>query len=596
MLLEMKEIKTHVLVIGGGGAGSRAAIEVAKNGLKSLLITKGIYTKDGATLTADMDINLPSKDAKEIFGLNGDLRDTPESFAQDMFEEGKYMNNEEVVFTHCSNAAKYIKELAGWGMQIMGLTQSPGHRYPRGIVSTGRSMVTALKKGTEQYKNKISFFEYTLITNLLTVKGRVVGALGINIRNGDLLVIRCKAVILATGGAMRIYPITTAPEELTGDGHFMAYQAGAELVDMEFPMFLPACLYWPESMKGVDFPYIYSTSVGGWWLNRFGVRFMQSWDPIRMEMGTTRDVASVAMAMEKLEDRCGPNGGVFASFKHLPDEILEYSSKWGAWWKNFMYGKFDLVEFNLDPRKVAFEVGPASHYWNGGVKINRKCETNVPGLYAAGEIQGGTMGANRLSGNAVTEALVFGAIAGNNAAKYAKDIPSLEDIDKEQLDTYSKHICEPITRNDGFDVYEIRKKIQEIASKYTGPVRVVSGLTDCSEEIKQIKSEAILNQATKFKGKVYNLEWVQALENESMLQVLEITAHTSLMRKESRGAMYRRDFPETDNKNWLKNIIVKKENNELKLMTKSVVSQKIKMPKREKVPYMVPGWEYEKRA
>ena len=124
----------------------------------------------------------------------------------------------------------------------------------------------------------------------------------------------------------------------------------------------------------------------------------------------------------------------------------------------------------------------------------------------------------------------------------------------------------------------------------------MSGLTDCSEEIKQIKSEAILNQATKFKGKVYNLEWVQALENESMLQVLEITAHTSLMRKESRGAMYRRDFPETDNKNWLKNIIVKKENNELKLMTKSVVSQKIKMPKREKVPYMVPGWEYEKRA
>jgi len=481
-------------------------------------------------------------------------------------------------------------------MKIMGLTQSPGHRYPRGIVSTGRSMVMALKKGTDQYKNKINFLEHTLITNLLTVKGRVVGALGINIRNGDLLVIQSKAVVLATGGAMRTYPITTAPEELTGDGHFMAYQVGADLVDMEFPMFLPACLYWPESMKGVDFPYIFSTSVGGWWLNKYGVRFIKNWDPIRMEMGTTRDVASIAMAMEKFKGRCGPNGGVFASFKHLPDEILEYSSKWGVWWRNFVYGKFDLVEFNLDPRKVAYEVGPASHYWNGGVKINEKCETSVPGLYAAGEIQGGTMGANRLSGNAVTEAVVFGAIAGSNAAKYAKNIPSLEAIDKEQIDTYSKHICGPITRNDGFNVYEIRKRIQEMAFKYVGPIREDSGLTNCIKEINKIKNEAILNQATKFKGKIYNLEWIAALENESMLQILEITAHASLTRKESRGAMYRNDFSETDNKNWLKNVIVKKENNELNIKIRPVVAQKIEMPKREKIPYMLPGWDYEKKA
>lgn len=597
MLVEMKEIKTDVLVIGGGGAGARVAIEVAKSGLNSIVVTKGAYTKDGATLTADMDIDLPSKDAKEVFGLNGDLRDTPESFAADMFEEGKYMNNEEIVFAHCNNAAKYIKELADWGMQIMGLTQSPGHRYPRGIISTGRSMVTALKKRTDHYKNKIKLLEYTLITDLLKVKGRVVGALGVNIRNGDLLIIKSKAVVLATGGAMRMYPVTTAPEELTGDGHFMAYQAGAELVDMEFPLFLPACFYYPESVKGVDFPYIFSTSVGGWWLNKYGVRFMKNWDQTRMEMGTTRDIASIAMAMEKLEDRTGPNGGIYASFKHLPDEILEYSSKWGAaWWKNFVYGQFNLAQFNLDPRKVSYEVGPASHYWNGGVKINGKCETNVPGLYAAGEIQGGTMGANRLSGNAVTEAVVFGAIAGSSAAEYAKKIPSLEEVDKEQIDTYSKHICEPMTRNDGFDVYEIRKKIQEIAFKYAGPVREASGLKECSEEITQIKSKSILNQATKFKGKVYNLEWIQALENEFMLQVLEMTVRASLMREESRGAMYRRDFPETDNKNWLKNIIVKKENNELKLETKPVVVQKIKLPNREKIAYMLPDWEYEKKA
>ena len=319
MLGERKVIETDMLVVGSEGAGSRAAIEAARNGLKVLIATKGRFTKCGATVTADMDIDLPSRDAKEVFGLGGDTADTVEAFAQDMFIEGKYMNNEEVVFAHCSNAAKYIKELVDWGMKIDGFVQEPGHRYPRGIVSTGRSMVEALRKGTRQYK--IDFAEDTMVTNLLTKSGRVVGAVGIDIRTGDFLVVKAKVVILATGGAMRLYPVTTAPEELTGDGFYMAYQAGAELVDMEFPLFLPCCLYWPESMKGVDFPYIFSSSIGGWWLNKFGVRFMEKWDPVRMEMGTTRDVASIAMAIEILEGRGGPHGGVFASLKHIPDEI-----------------------------------------------------------------------------------------------------------------------------------------------------------------------------------------------------------------------------------------------------------------------------------
>lgn len=260
MLAEPEVIETDVLIIGSGGAGLRAAIEVARNGLAALITTKGVLGKAGDTPSADMDINVPSRDAKEIFGLDGDIMDTPDSFAQDIFQAGKYMNNEEVVLTFCTNVSKYVKELIDWGMDITGLSQGPGHRFPRGIVSTGRSMVSALKKGMRQYK--IDLAEYTMVTNLLTRNGRVVGAVGINIRSGDLLVIRAKAVILATGGAMRLYPLVTAAEELTGDGMFLAYQVGAELVDMEFPMFLPACVYWPESMKGVIFPYVFSTVSG----------------------------------------------------------------------------------------------------------------------------------------------------------------------------------------------------------------------------------------------------------------------------------------------------------------------------------------------
>ena len=592
MLEKGKAIETDVLVVGSEGAGSRAAIEVARNGLRVLVATKGRFTRSGATVTADMDMDLPSRDAKEVFGLDGNIADTVENFAQDMFDEGKYMNNEEVVLAHCYNAAKYIKELADWGMRIEGLTQSPGHRFPRGILSTGRSMMEALKRGTRQYK--IDFAEDTMVTNLLSKNGRVVGAVGIDIRTGEFLVVKAKAVILATGGAMRLYPVTTAPEELTGDGFYMAYQAGAELVDMEFPMFLPSCLYWPESMLGVDFPYIFSTEVGGWWLNRFGERFMEKWDPIRMEMGTTRDVASIAMAIEILEGRGGPHGGIFVSLKHIPDEILEYSTKTFIWWPNFVYGNFDLVEFNMDPRKVAYEAGPAAHYWNGGIKVNGKGETNVSGLYAAGEAQGGTMGANRLSGNAVTEAVVFGALSGSSAAHYAKSAPPPE-IDKDQVDMYQERIYEPLTRKDGFDVYETRKKIQALAFKYVGPVREESGLTTCIKEVEAMSKEVLSNPATKAKGKVYNREWVVALENEAMLRVLEIIARASLMRKESRAAVYRRDYTDTDNKDWLKNIIVKNKDGQVSLEAKPVVTTRITLPKREKISYMLPTWKFDKK-
>ena len=581
-----------MLVMGSGGGGSRIAIEVARNGLKVLVAGKGGFTKCGATVTAALDINLPSREAKELFGLNGDMADTAENFAQDMFMEGKYMNNEEVVLAHCSNAAKYIKELVDWGFKILAFHQAPGHRFPRGILSTGRSMVTALKRGMKPYK--IDFADHTMFTNLLTKNGRVVGAVGINILTGDFIIVKAKAVVLATGGAMRLYPITTAPEDLTGDGLYMAYQVGAELVDMEFPLFLPSTLYWPESMKGVfGLSYSLGAKLECWWLNKFGVRFMRKWDPVRMEMGTTRDIAAIAQATEIIEGRGGPHGGIFVSFKHLPSEILKYV-KTTPHWAKIIRGEFDLDEFNVDPEKVAYEAGPASHYWNGGIKVNGKGETNVPGLYAAGEVQGGTMGANRLSGNGVTECLVFGALAGSSAADYAKSAPPPE-IDKDQVGMYYERAYEPLTRKDGFDVYETRQKMQDIAFKYIGPIREESGLATCLEEVEKMKKEVLPNLATKAKGKVYNREWVVALENDSLLQVLEIVARASVMRKESRGAMYRRDYPDTDNNDWLKNIIVKNKAGQVSLETKPVVTTKIALPKREKIPYMVPDWKFEKK-
>ena len=589
-----RDIEVDMLIVGSEGAGSRAAIEGGKLGLKTLVATKGVFTKCGATLTADMDCDVPSKDAKEVFGLDGDVRDTVENFAADMFEEGKYMNNEEVVLAHCSNAAKYFQELVEWGMKITGFTQSPGHRYPRGIVSSGRSMMNALKRGVSGYE--IDFAEHTMVTDLLTWEDRVVGAVGVDVRSGEFLVIRAKVVVLATGGAMRVYPITTAPEELTGDGIVMAYEAGAELVDMEFPLFLPACLYWPESMSGVDFPYIFSSGgVGGWWLNRFGERFMKKWDPVRMEMGTTRDVASIAQHAEILAGRGGPHGGIWVSLKHQPAEIIDYSAATMEWWKGLRYGNFDLVEFGMDPREVAYEAGPAAHYWNGGVKVNGRGETTVPGLYAAGEVQGGTMGANRLSGNAITECLVFGALAGKTAAEEARKI-SMSEVNREQVDRFYERIYGPLNQKEGVDPYEMRRRIQETAFANVGPIRNEDGLKRCLEDLRKIQADLLPFLATKTNEKIYNREWVTALENRPLLRVLEIVTRASLLRRESRGAMYRQDYPETDNKDWLKNVIVRNRKGDMELTTRDVVTRMISLPRREKTEYSVPDWEFEKKV
>jgi len=591
--IEKNIIKTDILIIGSGGAGSRAAIEASRNDAQVLIASKGIFTRCGATVTAGLFMDVPSSRVEEVCGIPGIMEDDEENFCRDMFEEGKYINNEEIVWTHCSNAAKYVKELVSWGMKVEGVTQAPGHRYPRSIISSGRSMVQTLKREIKKYN--INILENTMITNLLTNNKRIVGAVGVELTSGEFIVIKAKAVILATGGAMGVYPITTAPQELVGDGMYMAFEAGAKLIDMEFPLFLPACLYWPNSMKGLDLPYTCSSAIGGWWFNAFGERFMKKWDSVRMEAGTTRDIASIAQAMEILEGRDSPHGGIYVSFKHLPEELLTAYFEKNPLVRNFNYGGFNLLDFNMDPRKISYEAGPAAHYWNGGIRINKKCETDVVGLYAAGEVQGGTMGANRLAGNAITECLVFGALAGLNASCYVKNI-SFSDVNKDQLEKYYERIYRPIKQKQGIDATQVRKKIQKIAFKFVGPIRKETGLINCLEEIEKIKKDLLPYIVTSCKEKIYNREWMEALEIDSIVTLLEIVIRASLMRKESRGAMYRKDYPDTDNKNWLKNIIVYKEKGKIVLETLPVINYIVKLPKPEKVPYMVPKWEFSRQC
>ena len=581
-------IETDVLIVGSEGAGSTAAIEAAKQGVKVTIATKGRLGKCGATVTGDADLNVDSKSLSELFPwLSGtDPRDSKEKFFEDIVKGGKYLNNQKLVEIHVKEAPERLKDLVDWGVKIEWVMHSSGHTYPRGVFIPGTRLMPVLKKKVKE--SGVEVIEDTMITDLLTKGKRVIGAVGINLKTGEFLLFKAKAVVLATGGCMRIYPFTTAPEELTGDGVAMAYRAGAELIDMEFPMFLPGCFVWPPALQGVDVPFVLSTAGRygpGWLLNRYGERFMAKWAPETMEH-STRDICSVAMMTEILEGRGSKRGGVYVSLKHLPDNLIDFIHEWQAPEMLWRYGGFNLDDFipRDTLKKEALEAAPACHFMNGGIRINERCETNLQGLYAAGETTGGVHGGNRLSGNAFTEMIVWGTRAGRFAANYAKKVKAFPEVDEEQLKSLRNRVFLPLERNEGIDPIELKNKVQKLAWEKVGVIRNGPTLEEAIKEIERMKKEELPKLYTKSKDRIYNREWIEAIQLENMLQVLEIIARAALMRKESRAAHYRKDYPYTDYKNWTKNIVVSQVAGKMRLTLKPVVITKLKPPKK-KVPY-----------
>lgn len=559
-----KIIATDVLIVGSGGAGSTAAIAAAKSGLKVTIATKGRIGKCGATVTGDADLDVDSRSLKERFSqLRGSTTlDSKEKFFEDVVRGGKFLNDQELVKIHCEEAPDRLQDLIDWGVKLDEIVHASGHTYPRGVFIPGTKLMPVLKR--KVIKSGAKIFEYVMITDILTNQGRVVGAIGVDMRVGQILVFKAKAMILATGGAMRVYPFITAPEELTGDGMAMAYRAGAELCNMEFPMFLPGCFIYPKALLGVDVPFLLSTggSIFGHLLNKQGERFMAKWAPETMEH-TTRDIASVAIMSEILSGNGSPRGGVYVSLKHLPNNLIDYIFEWRGPLRNmgfpWSYGGFDLSDF-LPKEYIynnALEAAPAAHFTNGGIRINSKCETNVPGLYAAGETTSGVHGGNRLSGNAFTEMIVWGTRSGRFAAKYAAKAPKPE-IDLAQVKRYKVKIMRPLEAKTGGNAIEIRNRLRKLAWEKVGVVRDAPTLEDAIVEIQKILNEEVHKLATKAKNRRFNREWIEALQIDNMALVLLLTAKAALMRTESRAAHYRRDYPMTDYDNWTKNIIIKK--------------------------------------
>jgi len=550
-----------VLVIGAGGAGLRAAIEASAAGVRVGLVCKSLLGK-AHTVMAEGGI-------AAALG-NVDERDNWKVHFADTMRGGQYVNQWRMAELHAKEAPDRVRELEAWGA-VFDRTQDGrilqrhfgGHKYPRLAHvgdRTGLEMIRTLQdhgvhKGIEVH------MEHTILS-LLKDGDRVIGAFGYDRERGRFKIFRAKAVVLATGGIGRAYKITSNSWEYTGDGHALAYEAGAELIDMEFIQFHPTGMVWPPSVMGI----LVTEGVrgeGGILMNKDRKRFMfesipenyrqqtadneeEGWrycqgakDARRPPELLTRDHVSRCIVREIKEGRGSPHGGVFLDISwiksKLPNAAEHIKRKLPS-----MYHQFKQLA-DIDITKQPMEVGPTTHYVMGGVRVDPDTQmSRLPGLFAAGECAAGINGANRLGGNSLSDLLVFGKRAGEFAAQFAKQ-NSLGEIRNDQIDLAAREALEPFDRGDGENPYQIQKDLQELMQDNVGIVRTESEMQYALGQLQHLKQRA--NRATVTGNREYNPGWHTTIDLKNLLTVSEAVTRTAIERKESRGAQFREDYP-----------------------------------------------------
>ncbi|MCS7366885.1 MAG: FAD-binding protein [archaeon YNP-WB-062] len=577
MKLIDKLITTDVLVVGGGGAGLRAAIGAAEMGVSTILISKGPVARSGASPLAGADLTLDGRSLHEL-GFPGDPRDTKDKFFNDIVTQGFYLNDQRLVELYVEDAPKRVKELLDWGLKVSSAEE-------RAIFTSGESITNALLKRAREVGAET--MDDVMLIDILTCSGRVSGALCLDIMNGDLIVFKSKAIVLATGGWHKAYSPNAGSRELSGDGIAAAYRAGAELANMEFVTFICNAIYWPLKWQGLIFPYLLHLLVGGKLVNGRGEEFLSKYDPTIVKFGTSmewnKSFISIANMLEVLEGKGAPHGGVYYEIGDITWE--EFESRVTKRYPNWRYKGIDFSEFGKMLRDGgSIEVGPAAEYFEGGIVVNEKMETTIQGLYAAGECTSSLFGANRVAA-ATTEMLIEGAIAGESAAQYAKKV-GMPEIDERQVEKLGEKVLSPLKRKDGIKPAELRKRIQKMAHAKLGPVRTREGIEELLRFIDVVKEKELPKLYVSSESRKYNKEWVEAIELENIIQIIELSAKSALMRTESRGVHYRLDHPYTDNDNWLKEIVVKRVNNGVNVVTRPVKATKLPLPCG-----VIPYWE-----
>jgi succinate dehydrogenase / fumarate reductase flavoprotein subunit len=576
----MPEYQTHehdVLVIGAGGAGLRAAIEASAAGVSVGLVCKSLLGK-AHTVMAEGGI-------AAALG-NVDDRDNWKVHFADTMRGGQYVNNWRMAELHAKEAPDRVRELEAWGA-LFDRTRDGrilqrnfgGHRYPRLAHvgdRTGLEMIRTLQD--HGIHMGIDVHMECTVTRLLTSGDRVAGAFGYERERGRFKVFRAKAVVLATGGIGRAYKITSNSWEYTGDGHALAYDAGAELIDMEFVQFHPTGMVWPPSVRGI----LVTEGVrgeGGILTNSQGRRFMfddipeayrtqtasdedEGWRYTQGDKNArrppellTRDHVSRCIVREIKAGRGSPHGGVLLDIswikQRIPNAEEHIKKKLPS-----MYHQFKQLA-DIDITKEPMEVGPTTHYVMGGVRVDAETQmSSVPGLFAAGECAAGINGANRLGGNSLSDLLVFGKRAGEGAATYARSVAPAP-VHADQVDAAATAALAPFDRGaKGEGPYQVQYALQEMMQDLVGIVRNESEMCRALDQIEKLRARA--SDVGVGGHREYNPGWHAALDLPNLLLVSEAVTRCAIERRESRGGHFREDCPDKDPQLGKTNIVVRK--------------------------------------
>ncbi len=528
------ETREHdVLIIGAGGAGLRAAIEALAKGASVGVVCKSLLGK-AHTVMAEGGIAAAMANVDTDDGWKPHFRDT--------MRGGKFLNNWRMAQLHAQEAPDRVRELEQWGALFDRTDKGAilqrafgGHTYKRLCHvgdRTGLEMIRTLQDRGVQLGFDV-YMECT-VTRLLTDGGRIAGAFGYWRENGRFIVFKAKSIVIATGGIGKAWPITSNSWEYSGDGMTLAYEAGAELMDMEFVQFHPTGMVWPPGVQGL----LVTEAVrgeGGILRNKLGERFMEKYDPKRMEL-STRDVVARSIYTEVKEGRGTEHGGAYLDISHKPAEYVKKKLP-------SMYHQFKELA-DVDITKGPMEVGPTCHYVMGGIRVEAEtAQSTLPGLFAAGEAAAGLHGSNRLGGNSLSDLLVFGRRAGLAAAEHAKRV-SHAGVSEAQISEAEKELLAPFSNPSAESPYAVHRDLQKVMQSLVGIFRTEEDLKKAFAELEELKARAA--RASVEGSRLFNPGWHLARELKSMLTVSEAVALSALARTESRGAHSRIDFPNYD--------------------------------------------------
>ena len=524
--------ETDVLILGAGGAGLCAALHAADASpkLRVTVVVKGLLGRAGCTRMVQGGYNAVLAEP-----------DSLEAHLLDTLAGGGFINDQELVWTLVTEAPRRALELE-WRYGCLfdrtregRIHQKPfaGQSHDRTIHKgdlTGIEIMNRLTEQTLARPNVTVFEECRAVELLRDAAGRAAGALVLDLRTGRFVAVRAPATLLAMGGGPTMYRVIACSADKAADGVALAYRAGLPLRDMEMVQFHPTGLVIPGSLMTGALLEEGLRGAGGHLKNGLGERFMERYDPERMER-STRDLVARAAFLEVAEGRGSPNGGVWIDVSHLGAEVVE---------KNFRGMVKRCRDFGRDLARGPVEVGPTTHFMMGGVVIDTACRTAIEGLFAAGEDTGGVHGANRLGGNGVAESTVFGGIAGDVMAEAAPGRP-LPRITSASLEATARRLTAPLGRAAAGDLYDLQRGLREVMWEKVGLVRDARELTGALDAIERIAER--LEGVGVPGGPAFNLAWQDWLNLESQTTAARLIALSALARRESRGAHFRRDFP-----------------------------------------------------